>query len=109
MTIGKLRIGEQNVSLLPGQNNESEPSPKRRANAGEPSLRRENTFWQTCRAPAVRGKKRCRMHGGAPGSGAPLGNSNALKHGHHTRRRIEERRQVQNLVRQARELVRKVG
>ena len=34
-----------------------------------------------CRSPAVRGKKRCRMHGGAAGSGAPKGNSNAMRHG----------------------------
>lgn len=34
-----------------------------------------------CRSPAVRGKKRCRMHGGAPGSGAPRGNKNAFKQG----------------------------
>ena len=34
-----------------------------------------------CRAPAVRGKKRCRIHGGAKGSGAPLRNQNALTHG----------------------------
>ena len=34
-----------------------------------------------CRAPAVRGRRRCRMHGGAAGSGAPRGNRNALKHG----------------------------
>ena len=34
-----------------------------------------------CMAPAVTGKKRCRMHGGAEGSGAPRGNQNALKHG----------------------------
>ena len=34
-----------------------------------------------CQSPAVNGKKRCRMHGGAKGSGAPLGNQNALKHG----------------------------
>ena len=33
-----------------------------------------------CRSPAVRGKRRCRMHGGAPGSGAPPGNKNALQH-----------------------------
>jgi hypothetical protein len=26
-----------------------------------------------CQSPAVRGKRRCRMHGGAPGSGAPFG------------------------------------
>jgi hypothetical protein len=30
-----------------------------------------------CRSPAVRGRKRCRMHGGAPGSGPPRGNRNA--------------------------------
>lgn len=34
-----------------------------------------------CRAPAVRYKQRCRMHGGTKGSGAPLGSQNALKHG----------------------------
>ncbi len=37
-----------------------------------------------CQAPAVTGKKRCRMHGGAQGSGAPKGNQNALKHGLYT-------------------------
>ncbi|WP_461330103.1 HGGxSTG domain-containing protein [Bradyrhizobium diazoefficiens] len=30
-----------------------------------------------CRAPAAHGKTRCRMHGGALGSGAPKGNQNA--------------------------------
>lgn len=34
-----------------------------------------------CKAPAVSGRKRCRMHGGASGSGAPKGNQNALKSG----------------------------
>jgi len=29
-----------------------------------------------CRSPAISGKSRCRMHGGAKGSGAPSGNSN---------------------------------
>ena len=33
-----------------------------------------------CRSPAVRGKQRCRMHGGNS-SGAPKGNRNAWKHG----------------------------
>ncbi|MDJ1007869.1 MAG: HGGxSTG domain-containing protein [Paracoccaceae bacterium] len=37
-----------------------------------------------CQAPAVTGKRRCRMHGGAKGSGAPLGNRNAFKHGLYT-------------------------
>jgi hypothetical protein len=34
------------------------------------------------------------MRGGAPGSGAPHGNKNALKHGLYTRDAIEERRQL---------------
>ena len=58
-----------------------------------------------CRSPAVGGKKRCRMHGGAPGSGAPLGNKNALKHGLYTREAIEERRKVRTLMRQSRKLL----
>jgi uncharacterized protein YjcR len=56
-------------------------------------------------APAVRGKKRCRMHGGAPGSGAPRGNKNAFKHGLYTRKARDERRRVQDLLRRSWALV----
>ena len=59
----------------------------------------------TCRSPAVRSKKRCRMHGGAPGSGAPKENQNALKHGMFTKDAIEERQQVRALIGQARKLL----
>src|SRR5262245_13546627 len=52
-----------------------------------------------CASPAVSGKKRCRMHGGALGSGAPRGNQNALKHGKYTRAAINQRREVRNLIR----------
>jgi hypothetical protein len=62
----------------------------------------------TCRAPAVRGKGRCRMHGGAPGSGAPRGNNNARKHGLFTRGAIAERRQVRGLLDEARKLLREL-
>jgi len=48
---------------------------------------------KSCMSPAVGGKRRCRMHGGAPGSGAPRDNKNALKHGRYTREAIEDRRQ----------------
>ena len=58
-----------------------------------------------CRSPAVTGKKRCRMHGGAPGSGAPKGNKNALKHGMYTREAIEERRQLRQFMREAKKFV----
>jgi len=55
-----------------------------------------------CRAPAVRGKLRCRMHGGAPGSGATWGNRNARKHGAFTQERIAERRAIRALLDEAR-------
>ncbi|PAY07210.1 hypothetical protein CK489_15540 [Bradyrhizobium sp. UFLA03-84] len=51
-----------------------------------------------CRTPAVRGKRRCRMHGGAKGSGAPKANRNARKHGLFTRDAIAERRQIRALL-----------
>ncbi|WP_074124830.1 HGGxSTG domain-containing protein [Bradyrhizobium sp. NAS96.2] len=51
-----------------------------------------------CRAPAVRGKRRCRMHGGAKGSGAPKANRNARKHGLFTRDAIAERREIRALL-----------
>jgi uncharacterized protein YjcR len=53
-----------------------------------------------CQAPAVRGKRRCRMHGGAKASGAPKGNRNAFKHGLYTREAIAERRKLRELIKQ---------
>ena len=58
-----------------------------------------------CRSPAVHGKKRCRMHGGAPGSGAPRPNQNARKHGLFTGDAIAERQQIQALLGEARKLL----
>ncbi|WP_346658340.1 HGGxSTG domain-containing protein [Bradyrhizobium sp. 147] len=54
-----------------------------------------------CRAPAMHGKVRCRMHGGARRSGAPKGNQNARKHGMFTKDSVAERRQVQVLLDEA--------
>jgi len=42
------------------------------------------------------------MHGGAAGSGAPIGNKNALKHGRYTAEAIARRRQVSELIKMAR-------
>ena len=61
-----------------------------------------------CKSPAVSEKERCRMHGGAPGSGAPHGNKNALKHGTYTRKAIARRRHVGELMRQTREFINKI-
>jgi hypothetical protein len=59
-----------------------------------------------CRSPVVSGKKRCRMHGGAPRTGAPKHNQNARKHGLFAKDAIEERKQVQALISQSRQLLR---
>ena len=61
-----------------------------------------------CQAPAVAGKKRCRMHGGAQGSGAPKGNKNALKHGLYTRVLIDERRYLTAFMREMKETLREI-
>jgi len=55
-----------------------------------------------CRSPAVHAKKRCRMHGGARGSGAPRANRNARKHGLFTGDAIAERRQIRAVLGEAR-------
>ena len=54
-----------------------------------------------CRSPAVSSKKRCRMHGGASGSGAPRGNQNARKNGLYSHQAIAERRKIRALIRQS--------
>lgn len=59
----------------------------------------------SCRSPAVYGKNRCRMHGGAAGSGAPKHNQNALTHGLFTKQAREERKRFQALLGQNRKLL----
>jgi hypothetical protein len=55
-----------------------------------------------CRSAAVRGRRRCRMHGGAAGSGAPIGNKNALRHGLYAAEAIALRRGLAELIRRSR-------
>jgi hypothetical protein len=50
-------------------------------NATRCGARTKRNNGNPCRSPAVRGKKRCRIHGGSKGSGGRQGNTNALKHG----------------------------
>ncbi len=61
-----------------------------------------------CRAPAVSGKARCRMHGGARGTGAPIGNTNALKHGMYTKAALEERRALRQFMREMQESLQEI-
>ena len=52
-----------------------------------------------CRRPPVRGRKRCRLHGGLS-PGAPRGSRNGnYTNGDWTREALEERRWVRDLVR----------
>ena len=63
-----------------------------------------------CRQAAVTGRARCRMHGGAKGSGGPRGNRNGnFKHGIWTRESVDLRRAVRARVREIRELLRATG
>jgi hypothetical protein len=50
-----------------------------------------------CQRPALAGKKRCRLHGGAS-TGAPKGNKNSLKHGIYSRVIREEDREIYDSV-----------
>jgi hypothetical protein len=49
------------------------------------------------------------MHGGAKGSGAPRGNTNALKHGTFTREAIQRRGILRKQIREAQDLVRRLN
>lgn len=61
-----------------------------------------------CKSPAVTGKNRCRMHGGAKGSGAPVGNRNAFKHGMYTQEAKEFNRHIRELVETGEEAIEKM-
>ena len=45
------------------------------------------------------------MHGGAKGSGAPLGNQNALKRGWYTKEAIDERKRLRKLIQMSRDFL----
>jgi hypothetical protein len=56
-----------------------------------------------CKNAPVTGKKKCRMHGGAFGSGAPLGNKNRLTHGFFTAEAVAERAWLRSLMKELKE------
>ena len=55
-----------------------------------------------CENPPEHCKRRCRLHGGAPGSGAPIGNQNAVKHGLYAKDIKQLRQEVKNLTKNCR-------
>ena len=59
-----------------------------------------------CQAPAMWGKKRCRMHGGAHGSGNLKGPANSnFRHGRCTREHMAEMRKVRAILKMSNEQV----
>ena len=52
-----------------------------------------------CQSPSVKSKTRCRMHGGARGSGAPRGPANgSYRHGLFTCEAVEGRRMIRAMI-----------
>ena len=51
-----------------------------------------------CQSPAVKGKRRCRMHGGLS-PGAPKGNRNAWRHGGRSAATMAAARYIRELAR----------
>ncbi len=57
-----------------------------------------------CQQPQVTGRRRCRLHGGAPGSGAPTGKRNGrYQNGHYTKEAKAERQWIRSLLHLAKE------
>jgi hypothetical protein len=82
----------------PMQPSTREPLPLRRAQRCLAKTRRGTP----CQSPATK-HGRCRMHGGAPGTGAPKGERNgSWKHGRYSREHIEMRRAIKALLCEAR-------
>lgn len=62
------------------------------------------TTGKRCQGPAVRGKRVCRLHGGARGSGAPSGERNgSYRHGGWTKDAVDLRRDAAALLKDIRE------
>jgi hypothetical protein len=57
-----------------------------------------------CQCPAIKSKRRCRLHGGASGSGAPMGTANgAYSHGGWTKEATEMRQRAAKLLKALRD------
>ena len=58
-----------------------------------------NRAGMPCRCPAMKGRARCKLHGGAKGSGAPKGERNGMwKHGGDTLEAVALRRAARRLL-----------
>lgn len=67
--------------------------------------RTKNNQGKPCRCPAIKGKARCRVHGGAKGSGAPPFNLNAFKHGESTGDAKALRKEIRQAIQRSKNLM----
>ena len=70
--------------------------------------RTKGNFGKPCKCPAIKGKSRCRVHGGARGSGAKFGNTNALKHGETTTEAKAFRQEIKQAIKFSKILINKL-
>ena len=82
---------------------ESDANPMRKAHSAPRCHAKAKTTGNRCKAPARRGWKVCRMHG-AGGGHSPGKDHPSWKHGVRSREWIEARREINELVREAREI-----
>ena len=81
----------------------SEPLPLREA----PRCGAKTRSGKRCRSPAVGGKQRCRMHGGALGSGGPCGDRNGnFRHGRYSKEHKAKLQPLRQLMLESKELTR---
>src|SRR5215203_2027727 len=100
---GISRHGKGAVVSAPGMAAERHKPMPARGHAA--SLGAKTRNGSPCRTWRVTGKSRCRMHGGARGSGAPKGSRNgSYKHGGFTCEAIEERRALREIVAEFRDM-----
>jgi hypothetical protein len=87
------------------------PCTERKSYAFNKALRceaktRRNT---ACQSPAIKSKRRCRMHGCSKGSGAPLGNSYAITHGLTTTEIKVFRKEIQQVMKASEDLEKRIS
>jgi hypothetical protein len=61
-----------------------------------------------CPTPPVKNRSRCRIHGGAYGSGDQLGNKDAFKHGYYCRDAIEQRSFLHKSIKEYRQFCKEI-
>ena len=97
---GRCRLGASQKSTGSPRENEGQPH----ATVRRPALWRQDSLRRRLPIPAVRGRHRCRMHGGNS-PGAPRGNQHALKHGHYSVAGNAQRRGARQNIRELRRLM----